>query len=248
MAMKFSSYQITHIGRRKSNQDRYAHVEEARWACYVVADGLGGHYKGEIAAGSVCDSIIAVAPLFADSILSDPIKGMTQFLNAAIKQAQCSVIAKYNEIDTQTTLALAWINKKNLVTAHIGDSRIYLLNKEAILWRTPDHTQVQVLFEKGLISEAEIAEHPLQNQLLNAINMFDAPDPDIFVHSPLEADETVLLCTDGFWGLCPTQDLMGIAKINGALTKKLNNLVEKYISLEVDECDNITAQVVRLKV
>lgn len=245
--MKFTSYQTTHIGKRDSNQDRYAYVEEAQWACYVVADGLGGHYKGEIAAGSVCESIVKAAPLFAESILVDPIKGMTQFLNSAIKQAQVSVVAKYNKVDTQTTLAVAWMNKKNLVTAHIGDSRVYLLNKESVLWRTPDHTQVQVLFEKGLISEEDIPNHPQQNQLLNAINMSDVPDPDIFVHPLIEKDETVILCTDGFWGLCSAQDLIAIARSNGALAKKVGSLIEQYIALDTEECDNITVQVVRLK-
>ena len=245
--MKFNSYQMTHIGKREFNQDRYAFVEEAQWACYVVADGLGGHYKGEIAASSVCDSIVADAPLFAASILADPIKGMTHFLKAAIKKAQQSVIAKYNKVDTQTTVALAWMNKKNFVTAHIGDSRVYLLNKQNVLWRTPDHTQVQVLFEKGAIAEEDIPNHPLQNQLLNAINMSDVPDPDIFVHPRIEKDETVILCTDGFWGLCSTQDLVSIAKCNGTLAKKVEGLVERYISLEQEECDNVTVQVVHLK-
>lgn len=240
------SYQTTHIGKRPSNQDCYGQVIHSQWACYFVADGLGGHTQGEIAATAICDALMAQAKEFANAIQIEPIKGMQQFIEASVKLAQENVRKHYHEIDTQTTVAVAWLNSEHVITAHVGDSRIYLLNPEAVLWRTPDHTAVQTLFEKGEITEEQIAHHPLQNELLNAINMSERPDPDIFVHPALLKDETLILCTDGFWGASSTEELITIAQNSGYEGQELKNLLKTLIERSGDYCDNITIQIVKM--
>lgn len=244
--MKMMRYQATHIGKRLSNQDRYGQAEHSKWACYFVADGLGGHTRGEIAATAVCDSLAVQAKYFAEAIEADPIKGMQKFIETAIKLAQDVVLDTYQEMDTQTTLAVAWLNSEYLITAHIGDSRVYLLSNDAVLWRTPDHTQVQELFEKGEITEDQIAHHPLQNELLNAINMFERPDPDIFVHPALSKEETLVLCTDGFWGTCSMNELVMIAQSNGCTPQKVNRLLNTLVERSGNDCDNITIQIIKM--
>lgn len=243
--MKYHVYQCTHVGKRENNQDFASQAKNSEWACFMVADGLGGHARGEIAAQAVCEHLAKQAKAFHEAILNDPIKGMQTFLKTAVSEAQQQVLKKYGEMDTQTTLALAWINQKNLISAHIGDSRVYILNQDRIIWRTPDHTDVQVLFEKGEITENDMSNHPLQNHLLNAINMFEEPDPDIFVHPTLADDETLILCTDGFWGMCRQHDLMDLAQHKNALTKRLESMVDEIVDHSGGECDNVTIQVIK---
>lgn len=243
--MKLNSYHSTHIGKRESNQDYFSQAKNTHWACFFVADGLGGHARGEIAAEAVCESLKELAKSFVEAIDEDPIQGVISFLKEAVSQAQKQVLEKYQKLDTQTTLALVWINDKHVITAHVGDSRVYILNQERIVWRTPDHTEVQVLFEKGKITEKDMNNHPLQNQLLNAINMFEEPDPDVFVHPALEKDETIILCTDGFWGMCNQHDLMDLAQSKNGLNKRLETMVNELVEHSGGECDNITVQVIK---
>ena len=182
--MHLACYQKTHIGGRESNQDSFGYIANDSWACFVVADGLGGHYHGEIASQVVTQSLIKLAPKFVNEIKANARAGMQAFVMKAITQAQATILKKYQDIDTQTTIALAWLNEEHLITAHVGDSRVYRLDKQAVIWRTPDHTQVQVLFEQGKITEDEFPTHPLQNQLLRSISMYEPPEADIFVQPP----------------------------------------------------------------
>lgn len=242
--MKLTCYQATHIGKREDNQDSYAQVMGTDWACYIVTDGLGGHFRGDLAAKEVCQSMVKHAPRFSDQIQKDPVLGMSQLIECAIHEMQNHIREAYQEIDTQTTLAMAWLNQDHIITAHVGDSRVYRLNKSQILWRTPDHTEVQALFEAGKITEADFSSHPLQNHLLRSVNMFEIPDADLFVHPALEQEETLILCTDGFWGNCQPEDLISLAKNNGSLSKKLETLIDSFVTTN-PHCDNITVQVVK---
>lgn len=243
--MKLNTYQTTHIGKRDVNQDSYGSARNGDWSCFFVADGLGGHYKGELAANAVCAALKQLAKQFSNEIFEDPIQGMTAYLTAAVEDAKTNIIQEFKLVDTQTTLAMIWLNEKHLITTHIGDSRVYLLNEERVMWRTPDHTEVQELFERGEITERQMQHHPLQNQLLNAINLFEPPDPDIFVHPPLALGETIVLCTDGFWGLCSPHDLMDIAQNRNGLSKRIDAMINEFVEHSGDECDNITVQIIK---
>src|SRR5262249_55252017 len=88
------------------------------------------------------------------------------------------------------------------------------LNRHVVLWRTPDHTPVQELFEHGMVTEEAFTNHPLQNQLLRTINLYHEPEADIFLHSPLGKDETIVLCTDGFWTATPFSTFLKFAYID----------------------------------
>lgn len=243
--INLTCFETTHIGARESNQDSFASKINKDWACFVVTDGLGGHEKGEVAAKIVCRSLIKLATKFVDKINQDPIQGVSDLIYEAVAQAQDTIIKQYHLMDTQTTMALAWINDDHIITAHIGDTRIYRLSKQEILWRSPDHTPVQEMLDQGMVSEKEIAKHPLQNQLLRSVNMYEAPDADLFVHPPLDKNETLLLCTDGFWSGCEEDDFLRLSKNHGTLEKKVGDLITRILESQAEECDNITLQVVK---
>lgn len=243
--MHLTCYQATHIGGRESNQDSFGFIAKDSWGCFVVADGLGGHYHGEIASQAVTQFLIKLSPHFVSVIESNPTEGMQAFILKAITQAQEAIFKKHQAIDTQTTIAVAWLNKKHLIVAHIGDSRVYRLNKQEVLWRTPDHSEVQVFFEQGKISESDFSTHPLQNQLLRSICMDDPPEADISVQAPLGLNESLVLCTDGFWSGCQNEDFIKLSRNHGSTEKKVDTLIHKFTQEQGDDCDNITVQIVK---
>lgn len=243
--MHLTCYQTTHIGARQSNQDSFDFDARDNWGCFVVADGLGGHYRGEIASQFVTQSLIKLAPKFASAIETEPMLGMKDFVSQAISKAQKDIIKKYQEVDTQTTIAVAWLNQDHFIAAHVGDSRIYKLNKQAVIWRTPDHTQVQALFEQGKITEEVFSTHPLQNQLLRSICTYEPPEVDIVVQPPLASNESLVLCTDGFWSGCEPEDFIKLSRNHGSTEKKVSDLIDRILKQQGEDCDNITVQVVK---
>lgn len=234
--------EITHIGARESNQDYFTHVVDSDWACFMVADGLGGHEKGDIAAQYFCEALATLAPEYAEDILQSPVAGIEALLHEAHEDFIERLQNEHGEIDAQTTIALVWVDDQHVITMHIGDSRVYRINSTKVTWRTPDHTVVQKYFEEGKIKEEEMQEHPLQNRLLKSINRFEVPEPDIFVHPPLQANEALLLCTDGFWTQITEEEMVKLIHAN-SLKTKLPPLVKEMAG--VPEADNITVQIIQ---
>ncbi len=236
--MNFQITQLTHIGARDSNQDYSDYIIEPKWACFMVADGLGGHDSGEIASKYFIEATKSLCPQFSSTIASNPTQGIKELLTEASARFRHSVAIEFGNIDTKTTLTLCWVNEHHVITAQIGDSRLYRITNNQITWRTADHTVGQQHFEQGVITEEEISDHPLQNRLLRSINTSDLPHPDICLHPPLRANETLLLCTDGFWSETKRDDIE-------ALTKS-PNLTEAFqlsildIAQTVPRSDNIT--------
>ncbi len=242
--MKISFYEATYQGARSSNQDAYSHAINDDWCCFVVADGLGGHYNGEIASSVYTSVFIKAMNEYAHLLMSDPIDGMKFCIQNAWQHMCKQIQQQYGTIDSQTTLVVMWMNAAHLVTAHVGDSRLYLLDANDIIWRTPDHTPVQALFEQGKITEEDFYHHPMQNRLLRTVNLFEPPQADIVLHSPLPVGDTVLLCSDGFWNPLSRNDILLLGKTNdfkGTATKLLDAILADHPA----DADNITLQLIR---
>jgi len=230
------------IGKREYNQDHFLHSINDNFCCFVVADGLGGHQHGELASKMLCEALMAEARVYAAMIKEDPQQGMQTYLHQS-HQTMCQrILQEYGDIDTHTTVALLWLNDSQLITAHVGDSRIYRINQETVLWRTPDHTMVQWLFEDEKITDDEMGRHPAQNQLNRTVNIHEALDADVFIHPPLEQHETIVLCTDGFWTDTPLAKMVEMANRQDyelAFKERIAFLAQNPFA------DNITVQVVK---
>ncbi|MGE3319627.1 MAG: PP2C family serine/threonine-protein phosphatase [Candidatus Berkiella sp.] len=235
-------FEANDIGQRDYNQDYYLHAIHDNFSCFVVADGLGGHEHGEIASKALCHALVDEAKAHADEIKIAPLEGMKLYLQQA-HQLMCQrILQEQGDIDTHTTVVLLWINDSAMITAHVGDSRIYRINNKAVIWRTPDHTYVQALFEDGALTDDEMGQHPGQNQLLRTVNIHEPLDVDVFVHPPLNQDETVVLCSDGFWTGTPLATMVEMANRQDyelAFKERIAFLAQNPFA------DNITVQVVK---
>ena len=236
----------THIGGRKNNQDYCAHLFSEAGDLLVVADGLGGHEGGELASSHFCESLIALASENIEALTQSPEKTLDRLIHDAVTQMRNTIEQQHAGIDAHTTCVIAWINKNtgNITTAHIGDSRIYIFDKKTIHWRSRDHSVVQMLVDLGDLSEEEMGHHPEQGQLTRSIGMKGEIKPTIKSHSAFSDNQTLLLCSDGFWEQITNKEIMSLAKVS-SLNKRLRELVETAVKRGGKKGDNVTAQVWR---
>ena len=192
---------ITHTGERAYNEDSAICLEEDGKFCFVVADGLGGHGKGEVASQKVTE---VFEQEFRVNQNTSP-KSNLHFLDHTFTKAQQEVVALQEaQGDTKsmkTTAVALSIMDGSCSWAHIGDSRLYIFAKNKVKLRTLDHSVPQMLVFSGEIKEKHIRTHPYRNRLMRVIGMhWDSPRYELGeVELPLEECQAFLLCTDGFW-------------------------------------------------
>lgn len=187
---------------------------------YIVADGMGGHQSGEVASHL---AVQGAGFYLLDQLIRTQIferKGFTEqevkaLLQEAVTQAQAMI--RQRVPGGGTTLTLALVLGERAFTAHVGDSRLYVLAKDGSLRVvTKDHSLVKRLVDLGEITEADAAEHPQRNVLYRALGQTDALEPDLDQFK-VEAGDLLLICSDGLWGAIDKADLKSILS-NDALS------------------------------
>ncbi|MBI3524007.1 MAG: serine/threonine-protein phosphatase [Betaproteobacteria bacterium] len=206
--MKFSIFQESRIGQRKSNQDRLCHHHTQDALLMVVADGMGGHLMGDVAAQIAVDHFGAAFTRQAQPSLADPL----QFLSGTLADAHQAIFRfalEHSLPEIPCTTCVACVVQHGIAYwAHAGDSRLYLIRAGQVLTRTRDHTQVQKLLEQGLIDAAAAAAHPARNRIYSCLGGEQPPHIEVARAAPLKHGDIVALCTDGAWGPLPDDTLV----------------------------------------
>lgn len=197
----------TDVGlQRKNNEDSCALIEEA--GLCVVADGMGGHLGGEIASNI---AIEAVTEAFKDR----PRNGQderkdAELLSKCIKSANKEIYRRGNADaalkNMGTTIVAAVLAGDYIVTANVGDSRIYRVRDKKLEQVTEDHSWVGELRKKNLISEEDARSHPLKNIITRALGMEPSVEVDVKWEKARSGD-LYLLCTDGLTDLVPDGEI-----------------------------------------
>ncbi len=223
---------LSDVGRvRKDNQDSGF----ASRHLLVVADGVGGAARGDIASSTAVQAMRRLdAPPPAD---------LLEALAGAIHRAH-DRIAELVEQDpalegTSTTVTAALFDGHRIGVAHIGDSRGYLLRDHVLSQLTKDHTFVQSLIDEGRISEAESRTHPHRNLILRAVDGVHETDPDLF-YIELAPGDRLLLCSDGASGVLD-QDRLADILSTGSVDYAVVEVVRA--SLDAGSSDNVTCVV-----
>ena len=197
--MKFTIYQESRIGKRSSNQDRVAYCYSRDALLMVVADGMGGHLQGEVAAQIAVQYITEAFQRHATPALVDPF----MFLSRALSNAHHAILDYATDQglpEAPRTTCVACVVQKNVAYwAHSGDSRLYVLRNGRMLAQTRDHSRVQMLLEQGLIDAAAAAVHPARNRVFSCLGGTHAPQIDFSRKTPLKTADVLALCTDGVW-------------------------------------------------
>jgi len=242
--MKLVHHQLTSQGNREINQDCMAYRVDPDFALFVVADGLGGHHAGEKASRFFCHGLIKNAGLFVGLMDSGPAGTMALWIDAAIDEMRELFGDDPAALEAHTTCAILYLDQKQVLTAHCGDSRVYRLNPREVVWRTRDHSVPQALLEEGRISESEMGGHPEQNCLRRSIGVAKGHQSEIAVYPAVEAGETFILCSDGFWGNVKAQEFLQLAQPESGINE-LGKAAKLSLLRANGKSDNITVQWVR---
>ncbi len=231
------------IGGRSEQQDRGEiwFDRNGRAFLAIVADGMGGHEGGALAAQSVID----VAKELWESHRR-PIERADELLSKICITAHVRIncAAKNARQKPGSTCAILYGDEHTVAWAHVGDSRIYHFRNGVMVGRSHDHSMVQLLVDQGKISEAEMATHPDQNLILQSIGGERDPKPEFGKATPASGD-AFLLCSDGLWEAV-TPGEMGKALLGKSLSAMATSLVTTAARRRGARSDNVTAALIRV--
>jgi len=190
---------------------------------YIVADGVGGHEAGEVASRLTVEGI--VKHLKSSKKIND------DALISAIREANSEVYRKSSSGEksmASTVVMIKFVNGKNFIYAHVGDSRLYHIRGLKIEQRTSDHSWVNEQVKANKISEEEAMFHPKKNIITRAMGSSGNVQPDIG-HGSFKSGDGFLLCSDGL------SDVVRKAEIYEAFQKfqDRENLADYLINMAV---------------
>ena len=226
---------LSDVGKvRRDNQDSgYAGPH-----LLVIADGVGGSARGDIASSATVEELRRLDAPPGDDMLGA--------LAGAIHRTHdriAGLVAENPDIEgTSSTVTAAIFDGTSFGVGHVGDSRGYLLRDGAISQITADHTFVQSLIDEGRITEDEARVHPHRNLILRAVDGVHEPEPDVFMLE-VSLGDRVLLCSDGCSGVLADDEL---ARILGEGTPDHAAVSLISASLDAGSSDNITVVVADL--
>ncbi len=235
--MKFSVFQISRKGGREKNEDRMGYCYTNSSALFLLADGMGGHPDGEVAAQIALQTISALYQKEAKPELPD-VKG---FFNTAIMAAHRQILryaADGGLNDTpRTTLVAAVVQGGVAHWAHCGDSRLYFVRAGEMLARTRDHSYLEQRRDARRLPE--LPEGMNRNVLFTCLGSPTRPVFDVTGPVPLQQGDKMLLCSDGLWGSLDDVDIvyhLGQKAVSVAAPE----LVERALLKAGPTSDNVT--------
>ncbi len=219
------TFSITDIGRRRKVNQDYVFTSEKPIGnlpnLFIVADGMGGHNAGDYASKVTVETI------------QQQIQGAQEMnphilLGDAIKAANVYVRQKAEESSDLegmgTTVVAATCIGKKLYVANVGDSRLYVINKE-IKQITRDHSLVEEMVRLGELNRADARNHPDKNIITRAVGANETVEPDFFTVE-LREEDTILMCSDGLTNMVEDEEIRML--LNGArdIVEKTQELVK----------------------
>ncbi|MEI6414637.1 MAG: protein phosphatase 2C domain-containing protein [Pseudomonadota bacterium] len=239
------SGQISLIGDRSINQDRLGLFEQDGSVLLVVADGLGGHPRGEVAAETLlelCQHAFQEVP--------KPIPFPQRFLKQLFQEAHGAILERGMQqtppVNPRTTGVIALIQRDEVLWAHVGDSRCYLFRKGELLVRTVDHSLAESmprsLSAGGLSLTAPVSRNLITRCLGGTLSL---PQASFGVSQPLQSQDILLLCSDGFWGTLHSREMAQALTAGQPLPQVLDELARRAEDRGHPSSDNVTAVAVR---
>jgi serine/threonine protein phosphatase PrpC len=243
--MNFSVHQSSHIGDRKFNQDRVAYAYNNDALLLVLADGMGGHLHGEVAAALAVETFIEAFGQYAVSQRADPQTFLADtMLHANQRILKIPHVGATGGFPGSTCVAVL-IQDGKVYWGHAGDSRFYLLRDGAVLAVTHDHSMVQQWVEWGMLTAAEARVHPHRNKITNCLGgVADIFHMEPGATLPLHSSDVLLLGSDGLWGPFSDDELTQ-AFAAGTVTEALDGLIARALEREKGKADNVTGIALR---
>jgi protein phosphatase len=215
--LSLSSAVLSHPGlRREGNEDAYCVRPDV--GLYMVADGMGGHAAGEVAARMAVEIVETFVhdtreadvnttwPFPYDTALTLDGNRLKAAFRLANRRLSAAMESDENLRGMATTVAALLVGRGQPVVAHVGDSRVYLWRKGKLRQLTDDHSWVGEQIRAGVLTESDARRHPWRNVVTRALSGGEDPDVDIAAID-VEAGDRLLLCSDGLSGVVPPEKL-----------------------------------------
>ena len=232
--MRFSVYQVSRKGGREKNEDRMGYCYTRESGLFLLADGMGGHPEGEVAAQLALQTISALYQKEARPIVKD----VTEFLASALMAAHHQIIRYASEkgmLDTpRTTLVAAIVQGTSATWVHCGDSRLYVVRDGELLTRTRDHSYLEQQ-NNGTIRMDRIN----RNILFTCLGSPTKPIFDVTGPVTLQQGDKILLCSDGLWGSLNDNDIVRHLTTQ-PVSDAVPDLVEAALRNGGEHSDNVT--------
>lgn len=220
------TFSMTDIGRKREiNQDYVFATDETIGNLpnlLVVADGMGGHRAGDFASRFTVE-------VLEEEVQNSKETHPEQILGNAIQTANERLMeeaAKDSRLEGMgTTLVAATILDHVLYFANVGDSRLYLINKE-IRQLSKDHSMVEEMVRLGGLTEEEAKHHPDKNIITRAMGVKDKVEPDFFEYR-LKGGDTILMCSDGLTNMVDDDEIFQIVKSARDIVEAVETLIQR---------------------
>lgn len=211
---------------------------------FVLADGCGGHDRGEVASQMAVDMLVSsFYEKRAAETTRDTLHRLTQAANTKI--CDCAATASPGGTTLATTLVACALRQDRATVAHVGDSRCYLIRRGRASLLTQDHTIVQEQVKLGLLSEEEAAASEARQHLSRSLGSSSVVNADIDEYQLLPGD-ILLLSSDGLHGSLSEGEIASLISRFTDLGEAARALVS--LACERDGSDNISVQLIRIKV
>ncbi len=240
--MPFEHAIVSNVGRiRNRNEDLAA--AKADLGLFILADGMGGHPDGNLAAQIAVDTVMRYLTGEAKGRPRD--RGLK--LANAIHEANAAILARADTANGKpgmgTTLACVWLGKRFVYVAHVGDSRAYRIRDDKAVQLTHDHTVVQTLVDRGELAPDAPEAAQFGHILTQAVGLETAVKPEVSRH-PATVGDVYLLCSDGLSDLVADEQIAAAVSGAGDLQGAADRLVRE--ALDAGGHDNVTVVLARV--
>jgi len=251
--MKVIAAGITNVGMKRShNEDSFFIIEDE--GLYVIADGMGGHSSGEIASQMAVET---VANFFKSTSNDDEVtwpfkmdKGRDYQENRLITSIKLANLRIYESSQREakyrgmgTTIVAALFKSDEIIIAHVGDSRCYIISGQEIRQITEDHSLLNDYIKAKKLTPEELENFPHKNVIVRALGMKETVQVDINRIKPKSGD-IFLLCTDGLSGMVKDEAMKGIILSNKDNLEKASEILIARAN-ENGGVDNITSILIK---
>ncbi len=232
------TFSMTDIGRRREMNQDYMYTSETTVGklpnLFLVADGMGGHKAGEYASRFTVESITAS---ISDSKQDGTVAILRDAITETNRRLNEEAVHDPSKTGMGTTIVAATITDRMLHVANVGDSRLYVIDRNAIRQITRDHSLVEEMVRLGEMDKADAKVHPDKNIITRAIGVM----PDVFVdffEVELKQGDQILICSDGLTNMIDDEDIKRIVLSQRDIVEKAEKLIET--ANENGGRDNIT--------
>lgn len=233
---QINSYSLTHVGCvRRLNEDRY--FADPKAGVWVVADGMGGHDAGDLASEAIVQGLRDLSDATSAVALDEQFRERILRANAHIRR----ISAERGDVVIGSTVVGLLCFGEAYRCIWAGDSRAYLLRGDTLTQLSRDHTEVQDLYDRGMLTSEEAANYPRKNVITSAIGVADTPHFDV-ADGRVQAGDTFLLCSDGLTTHVSNPEIGEIMA-----GRRVREICEQLIELALDRggTDNVTVNAIQ---